>query len=116
MDKIEKPKKTPMVPFSVEFGEYLKQKRIDAKLTQADVSNYLGYTSPQMVSKWERGICGPRFTDLIKLTLIFKLDECELMERMLQEQEKIFCYYLCCEKKRLEEEAAATEEIQKKNN
>lgn len=89
-----KPAKPAFVPFSPKFGEYLKQKRLNLNYTQSDLSQFLGYSSPQMVSKWERGLCGPKFADLVKLIPVLKIDEAELMEWLLKEQEKIFVFHL----------------------
>lgn len=96
-----KPKKPAFVPFSKEFGHFLKQKRVDAGFTQTDLSKFLGYTSPQMVSKWERGLCGPKFNDLVKLVKLLKVDENELMDWLMKEQQKIFAYHLSTDTKRL---------------
>ena len=41
------------------FGQYLKLRREAAKLTQAEVATQIGYTSPQFISNWERGISHP---------------------------------------------------------
>lgn len=86
--------KTPIVPFSTDFGEYLRSKRVEQGFTQTDISDYLGYTSPQMVSKWERGLCGPRFTDLVKLQEYLNIDPNELLRELMKEQQKVFTRYL----------------------
>ena len=44
-----------------ELAKGLKQKRVAAGLSQRDVSDELGYSTPQFISNWERGIsCPPR--------------------------------------------------------
>jgi transcriptional regulator with XRE-family HTH domain len=40
-----------------EYGKMFKQIRKDKGLTQLEVSNILGWTSKQMVSNVERGLC-----------------------------------------------------------
>ena len=35
------------------LGEYLKDERLKAKLTQREVSNKLGYFNEQIISDWE---------------------------------------------------------------
>ena len=85
--KTEKP---ITVPFSKSFGEYLKLKRIEKKLSQSDISSQLGYTSSQMVSKWERGLCGPKFNDLVKLTKIFDIESEEMLHILMKEQMMLF--------------------------
>ena len=83
-----------MVPFTEELGIYLRQKRENAGLSQVDTAKKLGYTSSQMVSKWERGLCGPSFADLKRLIKIFNMNETELLNRLIREQRKIFDHYL----------------------
>ncbi len=38
-------------------GNTLKKWRENAELSQGDLAKKMGYTSPQIVSNWERGIC-----------------------------------------------------------
>ena len=47
-----------------------------------------------MVSKWERGLCGPKFSDLLKLTKLLKIEESEMMSHLMHEQEKLFTFHL----------------------
>lgn len=53
------------------FGQYLKQKRVQAGLSQSQVSNKLGYTTSQFVSNWERGISEPPVKDIKKIALLY---------------------------------------------
>lgn len=41
------------------IGTFLKSRRIERGLTQAELAKALGYSSPQFVSNWERGLCLP---------------------------------------------------------
>lgn len=86
--------KTPMVPFSTELGVYLKNKREEAGYTQIEVARFLDHSSPMMVSKWERGVCGPKFTDLVKLVDYFHISPQEMMQMLMEEQEKLFKSYI----------------------
>lgn len=45
-------------PLYKEIGTYLKDCRVTAGVTQAQLANKLGYSSPQFVSNCERGVCG----------------------------------------------------------
>ncbi len=52
------------------ISEYLKGRRLELGLTQYEVARRLGYSSPQFVSNWERGIANiPRkvFPQLVKM-------------------------------------------------
>lgn len=54
--------------------DFLKVAREEADLTQLELSKKLGFTSPQFVSNWERGICQVPTQVLSKLIKILKLD------------------------------------------
>lgn len=45
--------------FLENFGTFLKNKRVHASLTQRDVADHMGYTTPQFISNWERGLIAP---------------------------------------------------------
>jgi transcriptional regulator with XRE-family HTH domain len=66
------------------LGLYLKEKRINAKLSQGKVAKTLGYKSSQFVSNWERGISEPPFTILKKLSEMYKIKIDELFEVTLE--------------------------------
>lgn len=40
-----------------ELGEYLKDRRKEVGVTQSEIAEGLGYTSPQFISNVERGLC-----------------------------------------------------------
>lgn len=52
------------------MGQYLKQCREKAKLSQAYVAERMGYGSPQFISNWERGISMPPMAAVPKLVKI----------------------------------------------
>lgn len=70
-------------------SDYLRQARIKAGLSQANLSEELGYTSPQIVSNWERGLCGAPLDKLYDLSDILKLNKKELITLLLNEQEAL---------------------------
>ncbi|MEK2647425.1 helix-turn-helix domain-containing protein [Bdellovibrio sp. BCCA] len=55
------------------IGEFLKQKRIAAGLSQADVAEKMGYSTPQFISNWERGVSHPPINALKKLAEIYTI-------------------------------------------
>lgn len=61
-------------------NSFLKQKRIDAGLSQGELASQLGYTSPQFVSNWERGLSLPPKGSMKKVCKILKLDYAAFVE------------------------------------
>lgn len=55
------------------LADFLRQKRIESGHSQMDVAKKLGYTSPQFVSNWERGLSSPPIHTLRKLTEFYKI-------------------------------------------
>lgn len=62
------------------LAEFLKQKRVAAGLSQREVSDKLGYTTPQFVSNWERGVSHPPINAIKKLGELYKISADELFE------------------------------------
>ena len=70
------------------LGEYLQVKRIKAELSQGFVANKLGYSSPQFISNFERGLCAPPLNKLKMLVHLYGLNGEEVLRLMLKEEEK----------------------------
>lgn len=60
------------------FGEFLKQKRLEKKLTQKQLANIL-FISESAISKWEKNVSHPDITLLPKLSEILGVSEHELI-------------------------------------
>jgi transcriptional regulator with XRE-family HTH domain len=67
--------------------EFLRDMRTKAGLTQAEVATKLGYTSPQFVSNWERGLANPPVVMLRNLTKLYRVEAEEMLTRFLQDVE-----------------------------
>ncbi len=67
------------------LSDYLKQKRMDSGLSQLDVAKTLGYSSPQFVSNWERGLVSPPLETIATLIDLYKIPSHEVIERILGE-------------------------------
>jgi transcriptional regulator with XRE-family HTH domain len=67
------------------LNDYLRQKRLDAGLSQLDVARVLGYASPQFVSNWERGLVSPPLETIAVLIDLYKIPANEVVERILGE-------------------------------
>jgi transcriptional regulator with XRE-family HTH domain len=61
------------------MGNFLKKCRTKAGLTQSEVADHLGYTSPQFVSNWERGVALPPLDAMPKLALLFNTPPMEFI-------------------------------------
>lgn len=70
------------------LGRYLKQKRKASGLTQWEVAKELGYTSPQFISNFERGLCAPSFDTLPRLIKMYRIPQNEILELLLKQQEE----------------------------
>jgi transcriptional regulator with XRE-family HTH domain len=63
-----------------QLAEYLKKCREKAGFSQTQVSSKLGYSSPQFISNWERGLSHPPVKSLHKLAKLYKVKSVELGE------------------------------------
>lgn len=63
---------------------YLKEMRIKAGLTQQQVADHFGYTSPQHISALDRGISSPSIKDLKDLAFIYKVDVETMKKKFLK--------------------------------
>lgn len=67
------------------LNDYLRQKRLDSGLSQLDVARVLGYSSPQFVSNWERGLVSPPLETIAVLVDLYKIPANEVISRILDE-------------------------------
>lgn len=67
-----------------ELHLFLKEKRIASQLSQAEVARQLGYSSPQFISNWERGLVLPPLQTMSNLVKLYKLNREDLIERLVQ--------------------------------
>ncbi len=67
------------------FGEFLKQKRQEKKLTQKELSKIL-FVSESTVSKWEKDVARPDIALLPKLSEILSVTEHELITASIDEK------------------------------
>lgn len=69
------------------LGKHLKQNRMNIGLTQAEVAEKLGLSSPQFVSNFERGLCSPPLKDLKILIKMYKMNPDEIVGLILRQEE-----------------------------
>ena len=71
------------------LGTFLKDVREEAKMTQADVSHRLGYTSPQFISNIERGISVAPLKTLARMVTLYKTNPESVVKIILESQRKL---------------------------
>jgi transcriptional regulator with XRE-family HTH domain len=70
------------------LSAFLKKKRVEAGLTQSEVAQELGYSSPQFISNWERGLANPPVFILRNLTKLYKVSADEMFTKLMAEVER----------------------------
>ena len=74
-------------PEHIIVGKFLKDQRLRANLTQSQVAQELGYTSPQFISNIERGLCSAPMKYLKGFLKLYKLSLDELLSVILKQEE-----------------------------
>lgn len=72
-----------------ELGQYLREKRVNAGITQAELATKLGNVHTQFVSNWERGMCAPPNHCFQKLITVLDLNRDKLVKVMLADSKKV---------------------------
>ena len=67
------------------FHQYIKKSRVKAGLTQRQVASKLGYTSPQNVSNWERGLALVPMDSFVRLIKMYQIDKREALDVYMNE-------------------------------
>jgi len=75
-------------------GEYLKELRDNANLTQREVSMALGYSSAQFISNFERGIALPPLNKMKTLMEMYKGDSNRLIALTLDAERGVLAEVL----------------------
>jgi len=82
----DEPRETYSGPMKVaDLALFLKDSRVRCGLSQGDVAKQLGYTTPQYVSNWERGLATPSSRVLYKLAALYQVSADELYEILLRQ-------------------------------
>ena len=69
------------------FGEFLRRRRLEQKLTQKDLAKEL-FVSESAISKWEKNVSYPDITILPKLSKLLNITEHELITASIDEQSR----------------------------
>jgi transcriptional regulator with XRE-family HTH domain len=68
----------------VNLAKFLKDKREIAGLSQKQVADKLGYSTPQFVSNWERGVSSPPLKTLKKIGELYHVSADDLFKVTLE--------------------------------
>lgn len=71
------------------LGEYLRAKRLEKDLSQAELARSLSDVHVQFVSNWERGLCAPPGHSFHKLIDVLKLNRETLVDVMLKDSRSV---------------------------
>jgi transcriptional regulator with XRE-family HTH domain len=67
-----------------DFSLVLKSLRLKSGLSQGKVARALGYTSPQFVSNWERGLSEPPIETLVKITELYRVPSDIILDKYIR--------------------------------
>ena len=62
------------------LAKFLRASRANADLSQLEVSNHLGYSTPQFISNWERGVSAPPIETIGTLARLYRISDEELFD------------------------------------
>ncbi|MBY0315669.1 MAG: helix-turn-helix domain-containing protein [Bdellovibrionales bacterium] len=82
------------------IGNYLREKRVGLGIAQIEVSKALGFTSPQYVSNWERGLAPPPSKSLKAIAEILGIDKKELIRVLMKMEEEYLLANICGKRKK----------------
>lgn len=71
-----------------ELAVYFKKRREQSGHSQRTVAKELGYSSPQFISNWERGLCGPPLKKLPRIIDLYKLNKGDVVTVMMKAYKK----------------------------
>ena len=70
------------------LGEWLKERRKLARMSQRDVAIKMGYTSPQFISNIERELAQPSLELAIALCTMYRVSKAELLTAVTESVRK----------------------------
>ena len=68
---------------------FLKEKREESGLSQLEVAKQIGYSSPQFVSNWERGIVAPPIETIAILIDLYKIQPNHIIQKIVEDTKDI---------------------------
>jgi len=72
----------------IELGKLFRSERLKSGLSQGKVCRALGYTTPQYLSNFERGLCSMPLEKLKRMIDMYNMDPEEVVKLMMDLQTK----------------------------
>lgn len=72
----------------IELGKLFRAERMKVGLSQGKVCRALGYTTPQYLSNFERGLCSMPLEKLKRMIDMYKMDGDQVVNLIIDLQEK----------------------------
>ena len=66
------------------LGTFIKESRLSQGYSQADLATALGYSSPQFISDWERGVSAPPMKKLPEIANALEVEMEVLFELLVE--------------------------------
>ena len=82
------------------LSQFLKEKREECGMSQLEVARQLGYSSPQFVSNWERGIVAPPIDTIAILIDLYKIQPSHVIQKIVEDTKEYLDGHLSTPKRR----------------
>ncbi len=82
------------------LSQLLKEKREECGMSQLEVARQLGYSSPQFVSNWERGLVAPPIDTIAILIDLYKIQPNHVIQMIVEDTKEYLDVHLSTQKKR----------------
>ena len=74
---------------STSVAKLLRERRVKLGISQSDLAKLLGYSNPQYVSNWERGLCSPPWGKIRRLLAELELHQSEFIEVYMDDYKRV---------------------------
>lgn len=89
------------MPVVITDANFWKEMRIKSGLSQGQVAQKLGYSSPQLISNWERNLCNPPRKDIAQLIEIYNVNIEDYIEILMDQQRSEIVAFFSIDKKNI---------------
>lgn len=72
------------------FGEFLKEARVEAGVTQKEIADHCGLTRGQFISNIERGACWPPMNVLVQMSDMYGIPKSKMLTELTKCRKKVW--------------------------